>query len=159
MFKFPLLSFSSRDYRTCNLQSRSVFCQLFNSMGTKGTIVKMMRMMMRMMMIHSKEIRELETWRDTLADGRASSSFSCCMICVGPPSLHPSLPGPRLSEWREGVHYARWDTERQRGEGQQLQVVPYFLAEMTDMREGFVLAHSPWHERRTAVFWGVTCVS
>ena len=83
-------------------------------------------MMMMMMMMHSEEIRELETRRDTLADGRASSSFSSCMKFVSPPSLHPSLPGPRLSEWREGVHYARWDTERQRGEGQQLQVVPYF---------------------------------
>lgn len=28
----------------------------------------------------------------------------------------------------------------------------HILAEMTDMREGFVLADSPWYERRTAVF-------
>lgn len=32
-------------------------------------------------------------------------------------SLHPSLPGPRLSEWREGVHYARWDREKERERG------------------------------------------
>lgn len=35
----------------------------------------------------------------------------------------------------------------------------HILLEMTDMRAGFVLARSPWHERRAAAFWGVTCVS
>ena len=42
--------------------------------------------------------RGFETEIDTLTDGKASSSFSCCMMFLRPPLLHPSLPGPRLSE-------------------------------------------------------------
>lgn len=98
-----------------------------------------------------------ETWRDTFWQmAQLLLPIFLYPMMFFSPSLAPS-PSSRtpLIQWREWVHYPRWDAGRKRGRTKTSSVSIFW---QTWKRALF------WHacfgmKLMTALFWGLTCVS